>query len=217
MNLYAILNVEPTASQNDIKKAYRRLAQVNHPDKNHGNKEAKAKMQDIQRAYDILGDPERRKRYDETGATQDGPTTFTIAREQLAMLFVQMADNKDADSFDFKKGARDTINAMITDMKGKITLLQRSLRNIEKARKRLKRKTEGEPFLIQVLDAHMRQTKEKIAHHENNIEVAGIMLKMLDDYEYEVEAETQRPQTFEYIEEMIAKQRPTFFDPFNRR
>lgn len=201
MNLYQILGVEPTASNAEIKKAYRRLAQQNHPDKNHGNKEASEKMKDIQRAYDILGDPERRKRYDETGATEDGPTPMTIAREQLAMLFIQMADNKDADSYDFKKGARDNINTMITDMNGKITQLQRSLRNIEKASKRLKRKTEGEPFLLQVLEGHARQTKEKIAHHEKNLEVTGIMLKMLDDYEYEVERKTQRPQS---IAEVIA-------------
>lgn len=214
MNLYQILGVSHAASQADIKKAYRRLAQVNHPDKNHGNKEALAKMQDIQRAYDILGDPERRKRYDETGATEDGPTPMTIAREQLAMLFVNMADNKDADSYDFKKGARDTINVMITDMNGKIILLQRGLRNIEKARKRLKRKTEGEPFLLQVLESHARQTKEKIAHHEKNLEVTGIMLKMLNEYEYEVEAKTQRPQS---IAEMIAKHGSAHFylNPFD--
>ena len=188
MNLYTILDVQPTASHNEIKKAYRRMANKHHPDKNIGNQEAHEKMQAIQRAYDILGDPERRKRYDETGNTEEGPSPEKTAKEELAKLFISMANNQDADSYDFKKGARSAIDDIMRKVEAQIIILRRNLKNTEKARKRLKRKTAGEPFLLQVLDAHVRQTLEQIARHEQGIEIAGIMLKMLDDYEYEVDA-----------------------------
>jgi DnaJ-class molecular chaperone len=197
VNLYQILNVQPTASQEEIKKAYRRLAMRHHPDRN-GSSDAMAKMQDIQRAYDVLGDPERRKRYDETGATEDGPSPEKTAKEELAKLFIAMANSQDADSYDFEKGARSSIDGMIRKIEAQILDLRRKLKNTNKARKRLKRKTEGEPFLLQVLDAHVRQTQEQITRNELNIEIAKIMLKMLDDYEYEVE--THKP--FDPLEAM---------------
>jgi DnaJ-class molecular chaperone len=61
---YEVLGVARSASQTDIRKAYRRLAKKLHPDLNPGNKEAQRKFQDTSAAYDILGDEERRARFD---------------------------------------------------------------------------------------------------------------------------------------------------------
>lgn len=61
---YELLGVARGASQNDIQKAYRRLAKKLHPDLNPGDKEAQRKFQDLSAAYDILGDEEKRARYD---------------------------------------------------------------------------------------------------------------------------------------------------------
>jgi DnaJ-class molecular chaperone len=66
-DFYQILGVPRGASQDDIKKAYRKLARKYHPDINPGNKEAEAKFKDISNANDALGDPEKRKLYDEFG------------------------------------------------------------------------------------------------------------------------------------------------------
>jgi molecular chaperone DnaJ len=66
-DLYKILGVSKKASQDEIKKSYRKLARKWHPDINPGNKEAEQKFKDISRAYDALGDPEKRKLYDEFG------------------------------------------------------------------------------------------------------------------------------------------------------
>lgn len=63
-DLYAILGVSSDASDEDIKKAYRALAKEHHPDKNRGNKEAEEKFKKISAAYDVIGDPEKRKQYD---------------------------------------------------------------------------------------------------------------------------------------------------------
>lgn len=64
---YKILGVSKDATQDEIKKAYRKLARKWHPDINPGNKEAEEKFKDISRAYEVLGDEEKRKLYDEFG------------------------------------------------------------------------------------------------------------------------------------------------------
>lgn len=65
---YSILEVSREASEVEIKKAYRRLAQEWHPDKNPDNiEESEAKFKEISEAYSILSDPEKRKNYDNTG------------------------------------------------------------------------------------------------------------------------------------------------------
>lgn len=62
---YKILGVENTATRETIKKAYRRLAMQYHPDKNPGNKRAEERFKEIAEAYEVLSDPEKRKKYDE--------------------------------------------------------------------------------------------------------------------------------------------------------
>ncbi|EGY51292.1 molecular chaperone DnaJ [Neisseria shayeganii] len=64
---YQVLGVAKGASDSDIKKAYRKLAMQYHPDRNPDNKEAEEKFKEVQKAYDILSDPEKRARYDQFG------------------------------------------------------------------------------------------------------------------------------------------------------
>ncbi len=66
-DLYASLGVSKTASPDEIKKAYRKLARKHHPDVNPGNKQAEEKFKEISFANDVLADPEKRKIYDEFG------------------------------------------------------------------------------------------------------------------------------------------------------
>ncbi|NLW39592.1 MAG: J domain-containing protein [Tissierellia bacterium] len=66
---YKILGVDKNASQEDIKKAYRRLAKKYHPDLNPNDKEAQEKFKDINEAYEVLGDEDKRKKYDAFGSS----------------------------------------------------------------------------------------------------------------------------------------------------
>lgn len=65
---YKILGVDKHASQEEIKKAYRKLAVKYHPDKNPDDKAAEEKFKDVAEAYEVLKDPEKRKQYDTLGA-----------------------------------------------------------------------------------------------------------------------------------------------------
>ncbi len=66
-DLYELLGVPKDATQDDIKKAYRKLAHQYHPDKNPDNKEAETKFKEINNAYEILGDAQKRQNYDRMG------------------------------------------------------------------------------------------------------------------------------------------------------
>ena len=99
-NLYHVLGISKDASEAEIKSAYRKLARKYHPDLNKDDKSAAEKFKEVSCAYDILGDKEKRKKYDSGEIDCDGkptgygaPAGSAAAREGLtfppfsAMIF----------------------------------------------------------------------------------------------------------------------------------
>ncbi|HEY2107882.1 MAG TPA: DnaJ domain-containing protein, partial [Candidatus Binataceae bacterium] len=82
---YKTLGVERTASEKEIKAAYRKLARKHHPDVNPGNKDAEKRFKEINEAYQVLGDREKRKKYNELGADWERGT----AEEELRRHYAQ--------------------------------------------------------------------------------------------------------------------------------
>lgn len=82
IDYYKILELDKSASQADIKKAYRKLARKFHPDLNPNNKEAQARFQQINEAHEVLIDPEKRKKYDQYGKDWQHADQFENAQRQ---------------------------------------------------------------------------------------------------------------------------------------
>src|SRR5512139_3571510 len=79
-DFYKVLGVSKDASADEVKNAYRKLARAHHPDSKPGDKVAEERFKQIAEAYDVVGDPEKRKQYDELRAYGGGFGPFTTGR-----------------------------------------------------------------------------------------------------------------------------------------
>ncbi len=83
-NLYDLLGVNKSASDKEIKQAYRRLARKYHPDVNAGDKDAESKFKEVNAAYEVLSDADKRKKYDKYGDKWQYADQFEEAERQQA-------------------------------------------------------------------------------------------------------------------------------------
>eukprot|EP00249_Psilotum_nudum_P000548 c12465_g1_i1 orf=311-1126(-) len=100
-SLYEVLGVERDATHEEIRKAYLKLALQLHPDKNPGDENAKEKFQSLQSVVGILGNPEKRKIYDQTGCIEDAELsseTVQTLYEYFRTLYKKVTE-KDIEEF----------------------------------------------------------------------------------------------------------------------
>ena len=93
IDYYKTLGISKTASDKDIKKAYRKLARKYHPDLNPNDKEAEKKFKEINEANEVLSNPENRKKYDQYGAHWKNSEAYEQAKQQQQRTYQGQAGN----------------------------------------------------------------------------------------------------------------------------
>ena len=108
-NYYDILGIRKDASDKDIKQAYRRLARKYHPDVNPGDKSAEAKFKEVNAAYEVLSDKEKRQKYDKYGDKWQYADQFEQAQQQQAQYRQYSPDGGTSYQFDGDAGGMDSL------------------------------------------------------------------------------------------------------------
>jgi curved DNA-binding protein CbpA len=190
MNYYQVLRVSPEASLEEIKKAYRKLAQIHHPDK--GGDEGSFKA--IQEAYTVLSDPEKRGRYDRGESLDQGPSKEAEAKQFLYQMFEQMIDKYGVTRDPFVE-MKLLVQQEIRNFHQQIELQEKRKKKFEKAAKRIKN---SESF-VSACNGVINNIQVLIDKLTKEQEIGDIMMKLLDDPSFEVEErETMMGQQFLY-------------------
>ncbi|MDX2003347.1 MAG: J domain-containing protein [Chitinophagales bacterium] len=96
---YQILGVSKTATADEIKKVFRKLAKQYHPDKNPGDKKAEERFKEMSEAYEVLSDPEKRKKYDQLGANYQAYKNAGGAGEEFWQQYTQQGQQGRGQTF----------------------------------------------------------------------------------------------------------------------
>lgn len=129
MDYYQVLGVSSGASDKDIKQSYRRLARKYHPDVNPSDKSAEAKFKEANEAYQVLSDPEKRKKYDQFGANWKYADRFAQAGAQSGPSGFR--GETIYDMGDFAAGSGDIFETLLGGMGGRTSRRPRRGQDVE--------------------------------------------------------------------------------------
>lgn len=191
MSHYEALGITPDADESEIKKAYRKAAQSNHPDRG-GDSE---KFHQIQRAYDVLSDPERRERYDRTGESDKPQSIESQIDEALASLFQKIV-SMDKPPANIIGAARDEVR----QNQGVIRSRQESAKNrLSKLKKLLGRvimtAADGHNLFEAVLRNQIDSVESTIKSAEDALILLAGVATLLDSYE-DKDWDPNKPEVF---------------------
>ena len=180
MNPYDILQVTSQASDEEIKKKYRTLAQQNHPDKG-GDAE---KFKQINLAYSILSDSVRRKHFDTTGQYNINPGLNEEALTNLSRILNHFMNQINPELEDLIMVMKNDINREKKFLNEQITNCINAITKLERFLKKIKRKKEGENILKSFVQVQITSQENSIKSLNRNLEVCDKMLEILEDYEF---------------------------------
>ena len=130
-DLYEVLGVKRDATQEQIKKAYKKLASKYHPDKNPDDPKATTMFQSIQEAYEILSDDEKRKRYDQTGEVNEQPTKFDMAIKMLFDLYMHNVEKNNYKRKNYLKIVKRDLKTALQACEMDIKQVQEKIRKFQ--------------------------------------------------------------------------------------
>lgn len=197
MKHYDTLGIEPDASADEVKRAFRSKASAAHPDKGGDGEEMAA----INAAYAVLADPARRQRYDETGDDAAEKTVEAEARDALLSIFSVVLDGDDTDIL-------AVVRRLVAQHRAGLLEHQR---NAQAKRARLVRRTgkvrikKGDNLAQMLIDQKLAQLDGGLKMMERGIAVNDAVAKLLGEYEQD-EEQAHLPQY------AAAQQSP--FNPF---
>jgi curved DNA-binding protein CbpA len=181
MNPYDILEITPQASDEEIKKKFRTLAQRYHPDRVGGNEE---KFKQINLAYSILSDPVRRKHFDSTGQYNVNPSLREESINNLARLLNHFINQIDPDLENLIVCMKNDIHREKITLSTQISNCIFAITKLEKFLRKIKRKKDGENILKSFVANQIVSQENIINSHNRNLEVCDKMLEILEDYQY---------------------------------
>ena len=190
MDLYTILGVKKDATLDEIKKAHRELAKKHHPDRGGDEEE----FRQIQHAYEILSDPEKRDYYDTTGHELKNDTSFEQKFAELLqrVILPMLMDARDYATRDLIGFVQEVLGNADKNIKANVTkygMDGSQLTNLKETRKRIKAKEEGRNLFLEMLDSTIaameRERQEKLLFWQEEQRFNDKAIEELNRYEYE--------------------------------
>jgi curved DNA-binding protein CbpA len=194
VSYYDTLGVPKDADEETIKRAYRRKSKEHHPDRSGGNPKA---MVAVNKAYETLGDPEKRARYDEFGEQASGNSVDEQAKRAIMQIFVQVID-KAADTQNLVDLVCLNIKANMDQIPKGVEQGERRLAKLKKARKKIKRRKSKDNrgnWMAELLDHQIKAVESGIDMLNKQKVVGQRALELLADFEYEPDIPTA-PRVF---------------------
>jgi len=177
-SLYKILGTTIQSTQEEIKSAYRKLAQKHHPDRDHGDTE---KFQAIKEAYEVLSNPDRREKYDLTGDTEQ-TNVKQLAAGALVSLFNQMLKQYVQDD---RLSLLDLVSKnneqKKRDLERGLAVLTENQKLLNKKINNITTKT-GNNLYRGVVQEQLNTISIEIKQISDGIEIAIEIEKLLEDY-----------------------------------
>lgn len=197
MSHYETIGVHETATAEEIKKAYRERSKELHPDANDGDDKGFAKLA---KAYKVLSDPEKRKKYDETGIDTENNEAEQVnsIMAGLTLAFLEHAPSVKTESLtDFVK---KQVKEQFGNAKSAVTKLEKEIDRAENAKNRIVRKELGHNLILSVFENKISEARTNIVRHNEAVLLFDKVLEEIESYSYLVDVEEKQNDRYSSFE-----------------